>query len=87
MKILHIVREPDDPCPFEYALRQVSSGQNEVAVLLIHNGVYSKKELPDVKTIVLKDDMEARGIDTGHETTDYNRMIDLVFEYDRVITW
>ncbi len=81
MKILHIIREPNDTTPFEIAKSQESG--NEVAVLLLHDGVYAR---PDLTTYASSDDSKARGI-TAHELVDYDRIVQMLFEYDKVISW
>ncbi len=81
MKILHIVRNPNDVTPIEIAKAQ--SSENEVAILLMHDAVYSK---PALKTYACANDAEARGV-TLHERVGYDRIVKMLFEYDRVISW
>ncbi len=61
MKILHIIRNPNDATPLEIARAQ--SREHEVAILLLHDAVYAKPELP---AFACAADAEARGV-TGHE--------------------
>lgn len=81
MKILHIIRNPDDTTPLEIAKAQ--SKNNEVAILLLHDAVYADIEL---KTYAAEDDAEARGV-KKHERVSYDRIVEMLFEYDRVISW
>jgi sulfur transfer complex TusBCD TusB component (DsrH family) len=81
MKILHIIRNPNDVTPLEVAKAQ--SKENEVAILLMHDGVYSH---PDLPAFTCKKDAEARGV-IGHECVDYARIVKMLFEYEKVVSW
>ncbi len=81
MKILHIIRNPNDITPIEIA--QAQSSENEVAMLLMHDAVYSK---PALKTYACANDAEARGV-TLHECVGYDRIVRMLFEYDKVVSW
>jgi sulfur relay protein TusB/DsrH len=83
MKILHIIRNPNDETPLEIARSQ--SEENEVEVLLLHDAVYA---IPDVqfKVYVCEADAKARGV-ALHECVDYKRIVELLFEFDKVVSW
>lgn len=81
MRILHIIRNPNDTTPLEIA--KVQSRDNEVAVLLMHDAVYAS---PELTTFAAADDAEARGV-TEHEKVGYDRIVEMLFEYDRVVSW
>jgi sulfur transfer complex TusBCD TusB component (DsrH family) len=81
MKILHIIRNPNDATPLEIARAQ--SKDNEAAILLLHDAVYAK---PDLKTYACAKDAEARGV-TEHDCVDYGRIAEMLFEYDKVVSW
>lgn len=81
MKILHIIRNPNDTTPLEIARSQNSN--HEVAVLLLHDAVYMKS---DLRVYASASDARARGV-TGHECVDYKQMVKMLFEYDKVISW
>jgi len=81
MRILHILRNPNDLTPLEIAKAQ--SREHEVAVLLLHDAVYMK---PELTTYACATDAEARGV-TGHECVDYRRIVEMLFEYDKVVSW
>ena len=81
MKILHIIRNPNDETPFEIARSQCD--EHEVAILLLHDGVFTK---PDLNTFACAADAEARGV-TGHECVDYKKIVQMLFEYDKVVSW
>ena len=81
MKILHIIRNPNDATPLEIARAQ--SWEHEVTILLLHDAVYAKPELP---AFACAKDAEARGV-TGHECVGYDRIVEMLFEYDKVVSW
>lgn len=81
MKILHIIRNPNDATPLEIAKEQ--SKDNEVVILLLHDAVYAK---PDLTTYACSEDAEARGV-TGHKCVDYKGIVRMLFEYDKVVSW
>jgi len=81
MKILHIIRNPNDITPIEIAKAQ--SNEHDVALLLLHDAVYMKTGL---KTYACRNDAEARGI-TEHECVEYDMIVQMLFGYDRVVSW
>ncbi len=81
MKILHIIRNPNETIPLEIAKEQ--NRDSEVAVLLLHDAVYAK---PDLTTFACAKDAEARGV-KAHECVDYDRIVEMLFEYDKVVSW
>ena len=81
MKILHIIRNLNDATPVEIAIAQ--SKENEVAILLMHDAVYSK---PQLKTYACSNDAKTRGI-TAHECVGYDMIVKMLFEYDKVVSW
>lgn len=81
MKILHIIRDPNDSTPLEIAGSQ--SSENEVAILLLHDAVYAS---PELQTFACAADAKARDV-TKHECVDYNGIVKMLFEYDKVVSW
>ncbi len=81
MKIMHIIRNPNDTIPIEIAKAQ--SGEHDVSLLLLHDAVYLD---PGLKAYACADDAEARGV-TAHECVGYDRIVKMLFEYDRVVSW
>jgi len=57
-------------------------------IVFIQNGVYIAKHNIDIacQKYVLKSDMEARGIVCAEKNIEYGELIDLFFDYDRVVT-
>lgn len=85
MKIAHILRDPHNT----YAIEAITSHgiDNEVEVILIHDAVYLKISCAGVKTYACKNDVEARGIESGWDTLNYEGIAKKVFESDSVICW
>lgn len=81
MKILHIIRNPNDSTAFEIADAQ--NKEHDVAILLMHDGVYA---FPGLTTYAASDDAKARCV-TKHECVGYDRIVEMIFEYDKVISW
>jgi len=81
MRILHIIRNPNDVTPIEIA--EAQTAEHDVALLLLHDAVYL---VPRLKAYVCKADAEARGV-TAHECVGYDRIVQMLFEYDRVVSW
>ena len=83
MKILHIIRNPNDETPLEIARSQ--SEEHEVAILLLHDAVYA---IPDVqfKVYACAADAQARGV-ARNECVDYKKIVELLFEFDKVVSW
>jgi len=81
MKILHIIRNPNDTTPIEIANAQ--SKEHNVALLLLHDAVYMK---PGLKAYACSTDAKARGVNE-HECAGYERIVQMLFEYDRVVSW
>ncbi|HHT9119843.1 MAG TPA: DsrH/TusB family sulfur metabolism protein [Candidatus Hypogeohydataceae bacterium YC41] len=92
MKILHIVREKGHELALSTALSQsINEGIQKVTVLLIHDAVLTNKDsaalLGGMEVFALKDDVEARGVKASYPLLDYEGMLRLIFESDKVITW
>ncbi len=81
MKILHIIRNPNDTTPIEIAKAQ--KREHDVAILLMQDAVYSD---PELKAYACAADAEARGV-AKHECIGYDRIVEMLFEYDKVVSW
>lgn len=84
MKILHIIRNVDEKTAIELAKFQSKS--NDVAVLLIQDGVYIKLD-KSFNTYACLKDVEARNISVDYKLVDYSEIVKLIFEYDKAIVW
>ena len=90
MKILHIIRDKGHELALSTALAQATDLAQKVTLLLIHDAVLTRAEtLKGLETFALKDDVEARGVGARCNVPllDYEGMLGLVFESDKVITW
>jgi len=85
MRILHIVRHPDEAMGWEVA--EAQAAHHEVAVLLLQEGVLTRRQtaLPVYGSAL---DLEARGLpaDRVKPVTDAE-IVDVVAAHDRVVTW
>ena len=77
MKILHILREMD-----ERVFNIIKGMEGDNIILFIHDAVYHNN--PD--SLYCKDDIEARGLNRKN-IIDYNGIVNLIFEVDKVINW
>jgi sulfur relay protein TusB/DsrH len=83
MKILHIIRNPNDETPLEIARSQ--SEEHEVAVLLLHDAVYAILDV-QFQVKACESDAKARGV-ARYECVDYKKIVEMLFEYDIVVSW
>jgi sulfur relay protein TusB/DsrH len=96
MKILHVIKTKDHALAAATVRDQAGllSASENLTVLLIHDAVLttedSLKELgagANVSVIMLKDDAAARGVNPPYPTVDYNGMLELIFDSEKVICW
>jgi len=85
MRILHIIRHPGEEMGWQVA--EAQAAPHEVAVLLLQDGVLSRREtaLPLYASAL---DLEARGLpaDRMKPVTDAE-IVDVVAAHDRVVSW
>lgn len=91
-KVLHILKESQTAIALQIIGQEAKSPNQEVMILLIQEAV--KKTLPanDVlKTYILKEDLEERGLasppNTRYTCINYQGMLDLIYQADKVVTW
>lgn len=85
MRILHILRSLDDARAVETARAQRDQG-HDVALLLLHDAVLSRPAFPGPVS-ACADDVRARGGRCAYPTVDYDAIVRLMFEHDRVVSW
>lgn len=85
MKILHIVRSLDDSRALQTAAAHRELG-HEVTLLLLHDAVLSRIAFPG-PVHACADDVRARGGHCSFPTVDYDTVVRLLFEHDRVVSW
>ncbi len=85
MKVLHIIRSNDDPLARRFIDEIGRLDNAEQALLMIQDGVYMRPN--GAKAYASAEDVRARGVETDVELVDYDRIVEMVFEADKVITW
>lgn len=85
MRILHIIRHPGEDLGWRVA--EAQAGHHEVAVLLLQDGVLSRR----VTALALYGsavDLEARGVaaDRGKPLSDAE-IVEVLAAHDRLFTW
>ncbi len=91
-KILHILKEPQTPIALEMIRQEAKKPGQEIMILLIQEAV--KKALPlndSLKAYILKEDLEERGLtpppNMKYICINYQGMLDLIYQADKVVTW
>ncbi len=84
-KILHIIKDMNDHVSIDIAKKQADT--NEIGLLFIHDAVLGDLSPDFAKVYVLDADVQARNLNVEAETVDYNGMVQLLFEYDKVVSW
>ncbi len=92
MKTLHVIKEKNHALAISTAVDQAgknsAAGNGHLAVLLIHDAVLTAEDrLKGLETVVLKDDAAARAVELPYPSIDYDEMIKLIFDSDKVICW
>ena len=84
MKILHLVRQIAD----ERALSTVGaqSRDHDVAVVLLQDAVLTPLAFPGT-AYACREDVEARAARSRFELVDYGRIVQIIFEHDKVVSW
>jgi sulfur relay protein TusB/DsrH len=84
VKILHLLRTADDIRASRTIMTFERLGAEQTLVM-VQDGVYS--QVLDFPAYACAEDVSARGIDVALELIDYDRIVEMIFEHDRVITW
>ncbi|MBT3270315.1 hypothetical protein HN371_24445 [Candidatus Poribacteria bacterium] len=84
MKILHIVRSPDDAYAMQMIAAQESS--HDLRVAFVQDGVY-RPTAPTATRYVVEEDCVARGVEAAVDSVTHEQLVDLIFDSDRVISW
>lgn len=85
MRILHIIRHPGEEMGWQMA--EAQAAQHEVAVLLVQDGVLSRREtaLPRYASAA---DLEARGLSADRvKPLSDSEIVEVLAAHDRVVTW
>lgn len=84
MRILHLIREMDDQRAI--ATLKAQSEEHEVSVVLLHDAVLGASEMPGA-IYACADDVRARNGNFSGELVDFDAIVRLIFEHDKVISW
>jgi len=84
MRVLHLIRRPNDTTAAEIIAEQKRLA--EVTVVYLHDAVASPLGV-GAREYVREEDCLARGVRPQVEPISDERLISLLFEHDRVITW
>jgi sulfur transfer complex TusBCD TusB component (DsrH family) len=85
-RILHILKEINQPEALAIIAKQAGQPSQELAVLLIQEAVRLPPDLP-VKVYVLEEDARTRDVTSKFETISYSKMLDLIFSSNSVVVW
>ena len=85
MKVLHLIRNSDDRLPEQIRRAIERIDGVEQTLVLIQDGVYAVP--PSVSAYACAEDVRARGVQTDLELVDYEHIVRMIFEHDRVFTW
>ena len=86
MKVLHIIRNAADPLAKRIIEEIGGDNSAEQTLLLIQDGVYTNPQ-GSARVFACSDDVAARGVTTDIALVEYDRIVEMVFEHDKVITW
>ena len=85
MKILHIIRSNDDRLA-QHVIEEIRRADSpKQTLLMIQDGVYVRPVDQDIYACA--DDVRSRGIETDLPLVEYDQIVDMIFEHDKVITW
>ena len=86
IKVLHIIRSNGDSLA-RRTIDDIAANVDgaEQSLLLMQDGVYMQP--PDMKAFAGADDGRARGIKTDVALVEYDKIVEMIFEHDKVITW
>jgi len=84
--ILHIIKHHGDDIALDIIREQLKFGS--ISVLLMQDGVLDCDKLDlDITIYASKADVVARGIKTWIQLLDYDEIVDLIFNSEKVICW
>ena len=85
MKILHLIRNIGDERALDTAETQKRQG-HRITLLLLHDAVLDGVRY-DGEVLACEDDVRARAGRTRFKTVDYDQIVRMIFEHERVISW
>ena len=85
-QILHVLKETEAKEALRIIEKQAASDAESLAILLIQEGVRLDPSVM-VRTYVLGEDLSSRNLTTSFESIDYEKMLELIFQADQIVTW
>ena len=85
MKVLHAIRSNDDRVAREIIAEIGRLDDTEQTLLLIQDGVYLRQE--GLHSFACADDVAARGVETDASLVGCDRIVEMIFESDKLVTW
>lgn len=85
-QILHVLKETEAKEALRIIEKQAASDAESLAILLIQEGVRLDPSVK-VRTYVLGEDLSSRNLTTSFESIDYEKMLELIFQADQIVTW
>ena len=86
VRILHILKNATSPEALKLIEQQVSAGTSGLAILLIQDAVHLSPPIT-IPIYVLREDLEARQLASQAEQINYEKMLEMIFTVEKVITW
>ncbi|MDX1763077.1 MAG: DsrH/TusB family sulfur metabolism protein [bacterium] len=86
MSILHIIKRPNDRFAYEMVLNQQECQGRAVAVLLLHDAVYTPPQ-GNMEVWACRDDVEARGIESAAKLIGYDEIVKLLLKAESTVCW
>ena len=86
VKILHIIKKPDDSSAWQTAIRQRDKKGNQVRVLLIQDAVFNPIR-DDVEVFACQDDVIVRGVKTEASLVGYRDIVKMLQDADSIVCW
>lgn len=85
-RILHILKDSNPSEALRIIEKQVSGGSKDIAILLIQDAVRINPSI-SIPIYILREDLESRGLTSKFESVNYERMLEMIFGVEKVITW
>ena len=86
MRILHVIKQTDDPLAWQTVRQQLNNKENCVTVLLLHDAVFCAIQ-DGGEIYACQDDVFARGVQTSASLVDYTEIVEMLLEADSVVSW
>ena len=85
-RILHILKDSNPSEALRIIEKQVTGGSKDIAILLIQDAVRINPSI-SIPIYILREDLESRDLTSKFESVNYERMLEMIFGTEKVITW